>query len=127
MKKIEDNQFTTDLMNYNKKQNEFFEGKKKKESIKNNTTLKAVAKTASLNITYQKKRKPKKKMIKKYNNSYDENENDYNNVDGTVECSKENENFDDDCEDDDGDGYNVNYKKSKPNKIRKQNKDLAIT
>ena len=32
MKKIEDKQFTTDLMNYNKKQNEFFEGKKKKKA-----------------------------------------------------------------------------------------------
>ena len=63
MKKIEVKQFPTDLMNYNKKQNEFFEGKKKKENIKNNTTLKAVAKTASLNITYQKKRKiPRMKM-----------------------------------------------------------------
>ena len=66
-------------------------------------------------------------MIKKYNNSYDENKNDYDNIDGTIECSKENENFNGDCEDGDGDGYNVNYKKSKPNKIRKQNKDSAIT
>ena len=51
MKKIEDKQFTTDLINHNKKQIEFFEGRKKRQH-KNNTTLKAVAKTVSLSITY---------------------------------------------------------------------------
>ena len=50
---MEDKQFMTDLINHNKKQIEFFDGrKKKKENIKNNTTLKAVVKTASLSITY---------------------------------------------------------------------------
>ena len=52
MKKIEDKQFTTNLINQNKKQIEFFEGRKKKRQHKNNTTLKAVAKTVSLSIAY---------------------------------------------------------------------------
>ena len=34
MKKIEDKQFTTNLINHNKKQIEFFEGRKKKDNIK---------------------------------------------------------------------------------------------
>ena len=44
----------------------YFEGGRKRKH-KNNTTLKAVAKTASLSITYQKKkkRKPKKANDKK--------------------------------------------------------------
>ena len=43
-------------------------------------------------------------MIKKYKSSYNEDENDYDGVGGTVESSEESENFDDDYEDDDGDG-----------------------
>ena len=42
------------------KTNWIFWTKKKKENIKNNTALKAVAKTASLSITYQKKENKKK-------------------------------------------------------------------
>ena len=42
------------------KTNWIFWRKKKKENIKNNTALKAVAKTASLSITYQKKENKKK-------------------------------------------------------------------
>ena len=34
MKKIEDKQFTTDLINHNKKQIEFFEGRKKQKHKK---------------------------------------------------------------------------------------------
>ena len=34
MKKIEDKQFTTNLINHNKKQIEFIEGRKKKDNIK---------------------------------------------------------------------------------------------
>ena len=66
-------------------------------------------------------------MIKKHKRSYDENENDYDNVDCTAESSEKSEDFDDDFEDSDGDGYNVDYKKNIPNKTRKQKKDLAIT
>ena len=58
------------------------------------------------------KRKPKKKMIKKYKSFYDEDENHYDNVDGTVESSEESENFDDIYEDG-GDGYDVDYRKKK--------------
>ena len=66
MKKLENKQFTTDLINHNKKRIAYFEGGRKRKH-KNNTTLKAVAKTASLSITYQKKRKEnqRKQMIKK--------------------------------------------------------------
>ena len=55
MQKIGDKQFTIDLINHNKKETEFFEGRKKKKAQKNNTTLKVVAKAVSLSITYQKK------------------------------------------------------------------------
>ena len=61
---MKDKQFMTELINHNKKQIEFFEGRKKKENIKNNTTLKTVEKTASLSITYWKK-KTKEKNNKK--------------------------------------------------------------
>ena len=64
-------------------------------------------------------------MIKKYKSFYDEDENHYDNVDGTVESSEESENFDDIYEDG-GDGYDVDYRKKKK-KIRKQKKDSAIT
>ena len=66
MKKLENKQFTTDLINHNKKRIAYFEGGRKRKH-KNNTTLKALAKTASLSITYQKKkkRKPKKANDKK--------------------------------------------------------------
>ena len=50
-------------------------------------------------------------MIKKHKRFYNEDENGYNDVEGTVESGKESENFDDDHEDGDGDGYNVDYKK----------------
>ena len=50
-------------------------------------------------------------MIKKHKRFYNEDENGYNDVEGTVESSKESENFDDDHEDGDGDGYDVDYKK----------------
>ena len=59
MKKLENKQFTTDLINHNKKRIAYFEGGRKRKH-KNNTTLKAVAKTASLSITYQKKEKKTK-------------------------------------------------------------------
>ena len=65
-------------------------------------------------------------MIKKYKRFYDEDENHYDNVDGTVESSEESENFDDNYEDG-GDGYDVDYRKKKKKKIRKQKKDSAIT
>ena len=58
---MKDKQFMTELINRNKKQIEFFEGRKKKENIKNNTTLKALVKTASLSITYWKKKTKEKK------------------------------------------------------------------
>ena len=51
-------------------------------------------------------------MIKKYKRFYDEDENHYDNVDGTVESSEESENFDDNYEDG-GDGYDVDYRKKK--------------
>ena len=60
MKKTEAKQFTTDLINQNKKQIEFFEGRKKRKH-KNNTMVKAVAKTMSLSITYQEKENQRKK------------------------------------------------------------------
>ena len=60
MKKIEAKQFTTDLINQNKKQIEFFEGRKKRKH-KNNTMLKALAKTVSLNIIYLKKGNQRKR------------------------------------------------------------------
>ena len=60
MKKIEAKQFTTDLINQNKKQIEFFEGRKKRKH-KNNTMVKTVAKTMSLSITYQEKENQRKK------------------------------------------------------------------
>ena len=63
MKKIEAKQFTTDLINQNKKQIEFFEGRKKRKH-KNNTMVKAVAKTMSLSITYQEKENQRKKWSK---------------------------------------------------------------
>ena len=61
--------------------------------------MKAVVKTVSLNITYQKKKKTKKKKVN-YKRSYSEDKNDYNNVDGAVENSEESENFDEDDYDD---------------------------
>ena len=56
-------------------------------------------KTVSLNITYQKKKKTKEKIVN-YKRSYSEDKNDYNNVDGAVENSEESENFDEDDYDD---------------------------
>ena len=53
----------------------------------------------SLNITYQKKKKTKEKIVN-YKRSYSEDKNDYNNVDGAVENSEESENFDEDDYDD---------------------------
>ena len=44
---------------------------------------------------------------KKHKRSYNEDENDYDDIDSTVESSEENRNFDDDHEDCDGDGYDV--------------------
>ena len=51
MKKIEEKQFTTGLISHNKSKLIFLKEEKKK-SIKNNTTLKAVAKTVSLSISH---------------------------------------------------------------------------
>ena len=76
----------------------------KKENIKNNTTLKAVVKTASLRSTYWKKENQRKKNVKKHKSSYNEDGNDYDDIGGTVESSEESENLDGDYEDDDGDG-----------------------
>ena len=59
-KKIEDKHSTRDLTNHNQKQIEFFEGRKKRKH-KNNTMLKALAKTVSLNIIYHKKGKQRKR------------------------------------------------------------------
>ena len=60
-------------------------------------------------------------MIKKHKRFYNEDENGYNDVEGTVESSKESENFDDDHEDGDGDGYDVDSKKqTKQNKKTKK-------
>ena len=61
-------------------------------------------------------------MIKKHKRSYDEDDNDYDNVDGTVESRKESEKFDNDYEDGDGDGYDVDYKKNKRTKQNKKTK-----
>ena len=61
-------------------------------------------------------------MIKKHKRSYDEDDNDYDNVDGTVESRKESEKFDNDYEDGDGDGYDVDYKKNKQTKQNKKTK-----
>ena len=55
-------------------------------------------------------------MIKEHKRFYNEDENGYNDVEGTVEGSKESENFDDDHEDGDGDGYDVDYKKTNQTK-----------
>ena len=68
-------------------------------------------------------------MIKKHKRSYHEDENDSDDVDGTVESSEESENLDNDYEDGDGDGYYVDCKKKKnkqTNKITKQKKVIAI-
>ena len=46
-------------MNQTKKKLNFLK-EEKKPNIKNNTTLKAVVKTVSLNVTYQKKKKQRK-------------------------------------------------------------------
>ena len=64
-------------------------------------------------------------MIKKHKRFYNEDENGYNDVEGTVESSKENENFDDDHEDGDGDGYNVDYKKKQTKQNKKTKKGLS--
>ena len=61
-------------------------------------------------------------MIKKHKRSYDEDDNDYDHVDGTVESRKESEKFDNDYEDGDGDGYDVDYKKNKQTKQNKKTK-----
>ena len=119
MKKIEDKQFTTDLINHNKKQIEFFEGRNKRKHKKQHY-IESSREDSNSEYYIPKTRKPKKKMIKKYKRSYGEDKNDYNNIDSTAESSKENENFEDDYEDGDSDGYDVDYKKNKPNKIRKQ-------
>ena len=58
-------------------------------------------------------------MIKKHKRSYHEDENDSDDVDGTVESSEESENLDNDYEDGDGDGYYVDCKKKK--QTNKQN------
>ena len=61
--------------------------------------LKAVVKTVSQNIINQKKENRRKKIIK-YKRSYNEDENDYDNVDRTVENSEESEHLDEDDYDD---------------------------
>ena len=63
-----------------------------------------------------------KKMIKRYKRSYNEDENDYSNIDGTAESSKERENFDDY---EDGDGYDVDYKKTQTKQNKKTSKGLS--
>ena len=61
-------------------------------------------------------------MIKKHKRSYDEDEKDYDYINGTVESRKEIEKFDDNYEDGDGDGYDVDYKKNKQTKQNKKTK-----
>ena len=64
--------------------------------------------------------KPKRKIVQ-HQRSYNEDENDYDNVYGAVENNEKRENFDkddyndDDDDDDDGKRYDVDYKKNKPN------------
>ena len=57
-------------------------------------------------------------MIKKHKRSYDEDEKDYDYINGTVESRKEIEKFDDNYEDGDGDGYDVDYKKKQTNQTK---------
>ena len=64
-------------------------------------------------------------MIKKHKRSYNEDDNDYDNVDGTVDSRKESEKFDDDYEYDDGDGYDVNYKRQQTKQNQKIKKGLC--
>ena len=112
MKKIEDRQFTTNFINHNKKQIESFEGREKRKHKKQHY-VESSSKDGESEYYVLKKQKSKKKMIKKHKRSYDENENDYDNIDSTVESSEESESFGNDYEDGDGDGYGVDYKTKK--------------
>ena len=64
-------------------------------------------------------------MIKKHKRSFDEDENDYESIDGAVKSSEESENFDDDYEDGNSDGYDVDYKKGQTKKNKKTRKELS--
>ena len=114
MKKIEDKQFTTEIIYITKKNWIFWRKGKKKH--KKQHYFESSSEDSESEYYIPKKRNPKNKMIKKYKRSHDWNENDHDNVDGTVVCSKERENFDDDYEDDDGDDYDVDYKETNQTK-----------
>ena len=108
-------------MNQTKKQIEFFEGRKKSKHKKQHY-VESSSEDSESECYIPKKRKAKKKIVK-YKRSYNEDENDYDNVDRAVENSEESENFDEDDYDDDENEYDID----KPNKIKKQKKDLATT
>ena len=91
---MEDKHFTRDLINHNQKQIEFFEGRKKRKHKKQHY-VESISKDCESEYYIPQKRKPKKKMVK-FERSYNEDENDYNNIDRGVENSKERENLDED-------------------------------
>ena len=64
LKRLEDKQLTTDLINHHRKQKKFFEVEKENDTmIKQPHTVKAVA-VPNLNITYRKKEKQRNKQQK---------------------------------------------------------------
>ena len=79
-------------MNQTKKQIEFFEGRKKSKHKKQHY-VESSSEDSESEYYIHKKRKAKKKIVK-YKRSYNEDENDYDNVDRAVENSEESENFD---------------------------------
>ena len=101
-------------MNQTKKKIEFFEGRKKTKHKKQHYVESSSEDSES--ECYIPKKKKAKKTIKD-KRSYNEDENDYDNVDRAVENSEESENVDEDEYDDDENEYDIDYKR-KTNQIK---------
>ena len=117
LKKLEDKQLTTDLINHHGKQQEFLEEKEKDIPKNKAHIVKASVETLNLNISYQKK----KKTTKKYKRYYDHEDDDLNDdVDGASESNEESDNFNDDDD-------NVTYEKKTNNNTNKKKKKKEIS
>ena len=99
--------------------------KEKEKGITKNKPhiVKEAVEIPNLNITYQKKRKTKKKTAKTYKiYYYNDDDDDFNDViDSASESNEESSNFDDD------DNDNVNYKKNLTRQIKNKKRKELIT